>query len=163
LSLGLCMSGVIAITGLDPAGSLPAVLVVLLAVVLMVLRDLATRKTDPSVPSLTIALVSTLAVPVLNLPLSGVADWSIPGPLQAGLLAGTALCVGGGTLLLIIAMRITTLSRIAPFRYSAMVFAVIVGAVVWREIPDAGVLLGVALILIGGTLGAGAARTAPAT
>ena len=44
-----------------------------------------------------------------------------------------------------------------------MVFAVIVGAVVWREIADACVLLGVALILIGGTLGAGAARTAPAT
>lgn len=153
IALALCMAGVLAITGLVPVTDPFALAVMLGAIALMVLRDLATRKADPTLPSITMALSSTVAVTVLSLLCSAPASWQMPGALQSRLILATALCVGIATLLFVIAMRITTLARIAPFRYSAMVFAVLTGALLWNEQPGPLTLLGAALIIAGGTVG----------
>lgn len=153
LALALCMCGVTAITGIDIGGNVVSFAIMLGAVGLMVVRDLATRSTAATVPSLTVALTSTLAVPLLSMPLATPAAWAVPDLSESLLITGTALCVGAATLMLISAMRVATLARIAPFRYAAMVFSVLVGMLVWGEYPDAYALFGVCLILIGGVLG----------
>jgi LPXTG-motif cell wall-anchored protein len=44
-------------------------------------------------------------------------------------------------------MRAGELSLIAPFRYTALLFAVVIGFMVWRDVPDALAWAGIALLV----------------
>lgn len=153
ISLALCMAGVLAITGVELVGNAASYASMLGAVGLMVLRDLATRSTKANIPSLSVAFTSTIAASLLSLPLMEPGSWVLPNTHAISLVIGTAVCVASGTLMLIMAMRVTSLARIAPFRYSAMVFSVLAGIWIWQEIPGVLAQIGVGLILLGGALG----------
>jgi len=44
------------------------------------------------------------------------------------------------------------MSLVAPFRYSALLFAVVLGFVVWGEFPNAVAWLGITLLIASGVL-----------
>lgn len=158
LSLSLCLGGVFAMaaSSVELGGS--DFLLPVGAVVLMVLRDLATRRTRSFVPSLTVALLSTLAVPLIALLLLGANGWTMPRAREAVLIGGSALCVGLGTLSMVAAIRAATLAEIAPFRYTALVFAVVAGMLVWSETPPILGLCGAILIVVGALVGSPSTR-----
>lgn len=118
----------------------------LIAVLCVTVRDLATRRMSPAAPSLTVTLVSSLAVMIC----AGL--WSIPqdwAPLDARtgpLLAGATGLVIVAYSLSVLVMRVGEISFVAPFRYTGLVWALVLGLVVFGEWPSAMTLIGAAVI-----------------
>ncbi len=113
------------------------------------LRDIATRKLARTDTSISILFWSTVIVVVASLfsipfgwkPVTGIdALWF----LLAGLLAA------GAHFLMIEALRLGEAALIAPFRYTALLWAILTGILVWNTVPDAFVLLGALLVVASG-------------
>jgi drug/metabolite transporter (DMT)-like permease len=60
------------------------------------------------------------------------------------------LFLSGGYYLLTIAMRGGEMSVIAPFRYTGLLFAIVLGYLVWGDVPNALAWTGIALLVAAG-------------
>jgi drug/metabolite transporter (DMT)-like permease len=122
-------------------------------------RDLATRAAAPSLSmaQLGVAGFAVLALAGLILiSFSGGAIW--PSALAWAQIAGTTLFGVLGYGALTIAMRTGQVSAVTPFRYTRLLFAMVLGAVVFAERPDAATLIGAAVIVGCGVLILGQTR-----
>ena len=118
-------------------------LLALLSVAFCALRDLATRRIPRTVPSLFITLLTTMTVTsaggVILVPLGG---WTPPSTRALGLLALAAVLLLIGYQCIITALRTGDISAVAPFRYSALLWAMLLGYVVFGDVPDAMMVTG---------------------
>jgi drug/metabolite transporter (DMT)-like permease len=115
-------------------------------------RDLTTRTMPRGIPALLVALVTAVAV-ALTGPVFGVAageTWVVPDRDSLVLIGGAAVFLIGGYLFAVDFMRHGDIAVIAPFRYIVILWAIIVGYIVWREIPDLAMIIGTALIIASG-------------
>ncbi len=119
----------------------------MVAVAFVTLRDLSTRKMSPNVPSLTVTLVASLGVMVFAGVASLSGDWVALDGRQWMLLSGAALFILGGYLFSVLVMRVGEVSFIAPFRYSGLLWALILGFVVFGDWPDPVTLTGAAIVV----------------
>ncbi len=119
----------------------------MVAVAFVTLRDLSTRKMSPNVPSLTVTLVASLGVMVFAGVASLSGDWVALDGRQLMLLSGAALFILGGYLFSVLVMRVGEVSFIAPFRYSGLLWALILGFVVFGDWPDPITLTGAAIVV----------------
>ncbi len=119
----------------------------LIATGFITMRDLATRQMPDFVPSTFISLITAGAVLGFGLLGSLTETWVAVGPASWGLLAGAASILMCGYLFSILAMRHGEVSFVAPFRYSILLWALLIGAFVFDEIPDAWALFGAALVV----------------
>lgn len=122
----------------------------LVAVGLITLRDLVTRKMSRDVPSLTVSLWNALAVTLFGVLGSTTETWVMPSANAWPLLVGAASVIVGGYLLTVMAVRTGELGFVTPFRYMGLVWALIVGLAVFGEWPDLWTQLGAALIVATG-------------
>lgn len=124
-------------------------LIPLAAVLFLTARDIATRKVIGTVSSLHLSGWGFLAaLPGGVLMLAFRAEMPIlPTPVETVLLVGMALIGVSAYFALVMATRGGALATTTPFRYSRLVFALILGAVFFGERPDALTLLGSALIV----------------
>lgn len=132
--------------GLD--GFEPNALWSVLAVAGLAVRDIATRKVPARVHTLQLAGWGLIAVTLLGaglLAVTGGAVW--PSPTTA-LLIGIAATVGFFAYwALTAATRMADVGATTPFRYTRLVFAMIIGALVFNETPDLLTWLGAGLIV----------------
>jgi len=123
-----------------------------LGVLGLAVRDLATRRVTFAISSMQLSFLAFLTLipaSIILLSVGGVAP-VIPNGLQSALLA-TAVVIGALSYFAITyAMRIGDIGFVTPFRYSRMIFAVIIGVVFFRESPDALTLIGAAVIIASG-------------
>jgi S-adenosylmethionine uptake transporter len=120
------------------------------SVLFVVLRDLATRRLSREVPSIMVALCSAFAVAVaagLAVPFAG---WQPPTGSDLLLIALAAVLLVAGYLASVMAMRVGAIAVIAPFRYTSLVFALILGLVVFGQFPDALTLAGAGIVIATG-------------
>ncbi len=122
-------------------------LVVVLGVVALVARDLATRRVRTDTPALSIALLTAAANTVLTGGLSLVEGWSMPTSRGFALMGLAAALLFFGYLFTIQTVRVGELSVSAPFRYTILLGAIVSGSVLFDEPPDALTLIGAAVIL----------------
>lgn len=128
-------------------------------------RDLITRRMPPAIPTPVVAasaFVAVGAVGALMLALRGGAV--VPPPAALAQISG-AIAIGIAAYWAIVeATRTGDASAVAPFRYTRMVFALIVAWALFAEVPDAPMLVGAALIVGSGlyTLARERRRTRPA-
>jgi drug/metabolite transporter (DMT)-like permease len=115
--------------------------------VLHAARDLMTRVIDRRVPSILITLSTAVSVSLLSGALSLLQGWQPMQWQQLALLATASLFLSAGYYLLIIAMREGEMSVIAPFRYTGLLFALLLGYVVWGDVPNPLAWCGIALLL----------------
>lgn len=115
--------------------------------VLHAARDLVTRRIATSTPSLLITLSTALAVTLLAALISLAQGWVAVTLTQLALLAVASVFLSSGYYLLIVAMRSGDVSVIAPFRYAGLLFALLLGWLVWRELPNALAWAGIALLV----------------
>ena len=73
--------------------------------------------------------------------------WTTPSLYQAMLMAAMGLFAGLGHLALVYGMSQAPASILAPFNYTALVWAIIFGFVVFAELPDAMTLVGASIIV----------------
>ncbi len=122
-------------------------------------RDLATRAAAPSLSmaQLGVAGFAVLALAGLILiSFSGGAIW--PSALAWAQIAGTTLFGVLGYGALTVAMRTGQVSAVTPFRYTRLLFAMVLGAAVFAERPDPATLIGAAVIVGCGALLLGQTR-----
>ena len=128
-----------------------AVIWPVVALVAFSVRDLVTRLTPSDIPSASIATFTMIAAfpfTVAWVFFSG--QKFFPPGIDWAVVAGMIILGSIGYLLLITSLRIGDLSAIMPFRYSRIVFLLILGVLVFGERPTLSMLAGSALILISG-------------
>lgn len=133
--------------GLD--GFDPSVLLVLFAVLAIAARDLLTRLVDTTVSSAVVsfqAFASLIAAGGLLLAFTPGEATAIDGRQALMMLGGIAFGVAG-YYAIVVATRIGDASAITPFRYSRLLFSILVGVLVFGERPDALTLAGATLII----------------
>jgi len=111
---------------------------------ILLVRKLSTTESTAAIAlysNLTVVIAMGVLLPfgmtVPNLP-----DFLLMG--ASGLVGGTALLV------LIAAYRRAPAALVAPFQYSQMVWAIAIGFVIWRDVPDPAKLLGAAIVAASG-------------
>lgn len=77
-------------------------------------------------------------------------DWVWPTPLEAVLLALVGVISMAGFLCLNRGVQLAMASVVAPFQYSSIVWAVVLGWTVFGDIPGAATLVGAAVIIAAG-------------
>ena len=122
-------------------------LVALGAVVCVTVRDLAARQLSDKVSSITATLMSALIVMVSAGIVSLFQPWApLSGPNMA-LIAGAAVFILGGYYFSVAVMRVGDVGFIAPFRYTGLVWALVLGWFVFGEWPDQLTLVGAAIVV----------------
>jgi drug/metabolite transporter (DMT)-like permease len=146
LATGVGLVGVLIIVRPGGAAFNPFSILALLSILFGVARDLLTRGMDHRVPSLLIAGTSSAAVTLASLGFAAFEAWSWPSSTPLILLIGSATALVAGQYWLITAMRTGEIAAVAPFRYSVILWAVLAGYLVWREVPDAASWIGIAVV-----------------
>lgn len=122
----------------------------LAAVVAVTFRDLITRRMSAQVPSMTVTLVSSLSVTGFGALASLAVPWEPVGAGQAVLIVVAAGFIIGGYLFSVMVMRAGDVGASAPFRYSGLVWALILGWLVFGDWPDPVTLLGAGIVVASG-------------
>lgn len=115
-----------------------------------VTRDMITRKVDPATPSLIVSLTTGAAVAIAGLALAPFDTWVTPSMITWAYVVAAAIFVAAGNYAVIVAFRTGEVSAVSPFRYTVMLWALLAGYLVWREIPDGPALLGTTIIVASG-------------
>lgn len=119
-----------------------------LAVFGLAIRDLATRRVPARIGSMSISVSGFVSVAILGgamLALSGGAVW--PGTLQTALMVGALAAGVVGYWMVVEAMRVGEISAVTPFRYTRLIFALIIGILIFGERPDLMTLAGATLVI----------------
>ncbi len=120
------------------------------AVIFVTLRDLATRKLSRQVPSLFVAFMTSIAITITGALLSPTMEWKPVDASAIGLLLLAASFLIFGYLFSVMTMRIGEISVVSPFRYTALIWAILLGYIVFEDIPDSWTLFGSAIVILMG-------------
>ncbi|WP_372991846.1 DMT family transporter [Sulfitobacter sp.] len=102
--------------------------------------------------SLTATVLSFLTLPLGMLVDWPALTWVMPG-LQVSLLLICSGLIGGVAQIMITSsFRFGPVSMLAPFDYASMIFATLIGWLVFSEIPTPAILIGAGLVMTGGVL-----------
>ncbi|MFW8635043.1 DMT family transporter [Cribrihabitans pelagius] len=142
--------GMLLIVRPGPEGFGDGALYAIGAVACVTVRDLTTRRMPPNVPSMTVTLMAALTVTVFGLLLSVGTEWQPMDRHSFGLLMGAALFIFAGYLCSVMTMRAGEVAVVAPFRYSGLLWALLLGWAVFGDWPDALTLLGAAIVVAAG-------------
>ncbi len=142
--------GVVMIVQPGTAGFNVYSLLALVSMVIVAGRDLVTRSFSPALPSLSVAVITAAAVGIFGGVLSLSEPWVAMPTTEVLLLAGSSLCIIGGYVFSILVMREGDVSVTAPFRYTALIFALVMGYFVFGEFPNNLALSGAALVMATG-------------
>ncbi|WP_299152949.1 DMT family transporter [uncultured Tateyamaria sp.] len=93
--------------------------------------------------SLTATVLSLLSLPF---------GWVIPGALDLTLLICAGLIGGIAQILVTSSYRFGAASMLAPFDYSSLIFAALIGYVIFAEVPTSATVIGASLVVLGGVL-----------
>jgi drug/metabolite transporter (DMT)-like permease len=120
------------------------------AVAMVTLRDLVTRRMSPDVPSLTVTLITALSVTLAAALASASITWEPMSIGTVGAITSASVFILIGYLCSVMVMRSGDIAAIAPFRYTSLVWALILGWVMFGDWPDALTLAGAGLIVVTG-------------
>mgnify|MGYP001793153688 CR=1 FL=1 len=125
-------------------------LAALAAVASITLRDLMTRQISRSVPGLAVTVLTSLTITTMGGIGTAFSD-SVPVTWEH------VAVLGGGSMFLLVgyyagveAMRVGEIGSVSPFRYSNLVWAIVLGFAIFGEIPDLLTWIGAAIIVLSG-------------
>ncbi|MCA0013393.1 DMT family transporter [Mesorhizobium sp. B292B1B] len=123
-------------------------LVALASVACCAVRDLATKRIPQAIPTLLVSTATALAMTVVGaLLLSPMGGWTPMTGKATALLALAAVLVLIGYQFIIMAMRSGEISFIAPFRYTALLWSIVLGLLVFGDVPDMTMIIGASTIV----------------
>lgn len=129
----------------------PMSLFAVVGVIGLSVRDLATRKASSQVDSVQLSAIAfILLIPAGALLNTLLGEWTMPSALDSVYIIVTVVLGVTAYYALTSAMRLGEISMISPFRYSRLVFALVIGVVVFAERPDSLTLLGAGIIICAG-------------
>jgi len=150
LAVGAGFLGVLLVIQPRAQGFNSWALVCLLGTLFHAARDLMTRRIHAGIPSILITLATAVAVTVVSGVGSLLQGWQPFGLFEFGLLGLASVFLTGGYYFIISSMRHGEMTLVAPFRYSGLLFALVLGYGVWGEVPNALAWFGIALLIASG-------------
>ncbi len=109
-------------------------------VFILAFRDLITKRIPDHIPTFIIALANASFVALGGLAFGLYQGFQSVALWQFGLLAAAATLLATGYVFMVSTLRVGDLSGTAPFRYSNVLFAIILGMVFFGEFPGCRVL-----------------------
>lgn len=148
ISIGFCGMLLIVRPGTD--GFTGASIYALCAVLAVTVRDLVTRRISTQTPSLTVTFVCSVMVTLFAAGWSFGQDWVAMTPRLTALVLLATTFIIGAYLFSVMVMRVGDVSFVAPFRYTGLVWALVLGFVVFGEWPDVLTIVGASIIVATG-------------
>jgi S-adenosylmethionine uptake transporter len=121
----------------------------LLAVASMSVRDLVTVNLNKKIPSLLVAFYSSLLITIVSFLLSSekVGFMELKNPM---FIFYSAVLVSIGYIAAVAAMRFGEVTFVSPFRYTALLWAIVSGFLFFSEIPKLTTIFGGLIIIFAG-------------
>jgi drug/metabolite transporter (DMT)-like permease len=130
--------------------SVTGIVLAFVATFAFALRDVATKRLPEGTDTRRVVLLSFTLVGIVSAAMTGTGSWSMPPQHDIVLIvlaAVTSLC---STVLIVQALRLQSVGRIAPLRYTSVLWSLLFDALIWSYVPDVNGWAGIALILIAG-------------
>jgi drug/metabolite transporter (DMT)-like permease len=150
ISVAIGFAGILLI--LKPGASLlrnPASLVATAAALCSAIALVTVNRLSSTEPTYRILFYYFLTASLLTAPFLPF-GWHSPDTRQWLFLLGIGVCQAASQLLIILAYHYAKPGRIAPFNYSVVIFAGLIGWLIWDNRPDMLALIGVVLVSAGG-------------
>lgn len=148
LAIAIGFAGVLIIVRPGCEGFSIYSLAALASVACCAVRDLATKRIPKAIPTLLVSTATALAMTIVGaalLPAMG--GWTPMTGDSTALLALAAVLVVIGYQFIIMAMRAGDISFIAPFRYTALIWSILLGLFIFADIPDPPMIVGATIII----------------
>ncbi|MRX52236.1 EamA family transporter [Paracoccus sp. S-4012] len=117
------------------------------AVLLLVAREITTRRLSAGIRSSTVALAAAVGVTLSAFVLPDAAAWRVPRVEEVGALTISACFLSVGYVAAVAAMRVGEVSFVSPFRYTQLLVAMALGFAVFGEVPRLTTWIGAALLV----------------
>jgi len=112
-------------------------------------RDLITRRLAQSESSVAVLFFTSAAVMLAGL-CTAPFGWVVPRAADLWVLAASGALVAGAYYFQIEAFRLGEAVLVAPFKYTSMIWAVLLGFLMFGDLPDGWTLLGAACVIAAG-------------
>jgi drug/metabolite transporter (DMT)-like permease len=147
-AIGLCGALLI----IKPGSSTfnPWSLLLILAVLCAATRDLATRQITQATPSVLIIAVSTTFIMLSGLAHAPFETWTVPTLPMMIRFACAAFFMLSAQYCVVTSIRTGDISAVVPFRYSAILWSLLLSYLIWNDVPDRWTMLGIAIIASAG-------------
>lgn len=122
----------------------------LLTVVVVTARDILSRKISAAVPTFYVALANAVAIMIFGGFASTFTPWSPVGIYELSLLIMAAFLIVGAYFCAVATMRVGEIAVVTPFRYTSLLFALILGLIVFGEWPDNLTIIGSLIVVATG-------------
>ena len=146
----LGFTGVLIIIRPGLAGFNSYSLLALAAVLLLTVREISTRQLDNKIPTVTVALSTTLGITAFAALMLIGNEWAGINFVSWSLILAAAAAVTVATLLSVVAMRTGDIGFVSPFRYTSLIGAIGLGILLFGEWPDGLTFLGAVIIAFAG-------------
>lgn len=146
-AIAVGFAGVLLVIRPGMEGFRPDSLWVLISVAGLALRDLAARAIPDECSTAQVSCWGLLSVALLGAVMMVPGGAVMPDAAQVGVLFGALVFGTAGYWAVVAATRTGEVAVVAPFRYARLVFAMVIGIVVFGERPDALMLAGAALVI----------------
>lgn len=120
------------------------------SVACVVVRDLSVRPLQGQVPSALVALGAAVAVTLMGWGGTALQGWQTPTAWEATRILGAGLFLIVGYLSSVSAMRHGDIGMVAPFRYTSLLWALVLGLLVFGDFPDGWTMIGAAIVVVAG-------------
>jgi drug/metabolite transporter (DMT)-like permease len=138
--------GVLFVVRPGAEGSSPWFLAAFAVVVLVTIRELVTKKISTEIPSLVIALGTGVVITAMGGVVSIFEGWESFEAKHLIYLVIASGFLSVGYIASVNAVRVGDMSFTAPFRYSILLFAIILQIIVFGDVPDALSLIGSGIV-----------------
>lgn len=122
-----------------------ASVLVMLAVLSAVARDIMTRKLL-GVPTILITATAATCTMIASLGYCSFESWHHLTGFDLLRLSAAALLMLAGQMLVVTSIRAGEVSAVVPFRYSAIVWTLLLSAAIWHYLPNALTLAGIVIV-----------------
>lgn len=129
-----------------------AVIFPVVCALIVALRDIVIRYVPNDIPSLHVAFTNAWVVAIGGGLLSIFQGWGQAGWSWYLWFIALSCAIFGGYYFYIEGSRLGELSFIGPFKYTSVLLAILLGILIWNEVPGWPVLFGAAIIVLSGVL-----------
>jgi drug/metabolite transporter (DMT)-like permease len=151
LAIAAGFIGVLIIVRPGAEGFSQFTLVALLSVLFYATRDLVTKRIPAEIPTLFVTFLTAVAVTLAGAALTVQhGNWTVLSIHSLALLALAAVMTLIGFQCVILALRVGDIASVAPMRYSQMLYAMLLGYLVFGDVPDAMMVIGAGIIVLSG-------------
>ena len=120
------------------------------SVLCVVVRDLSVRPLQGQVPSSLVALSAAVGVALMGWTGTALQGWHTPTGWEAAKVVCAGLFLIIGYLTSVMTMRHGDIGLVAPFRYTSLLWAIVLGLLAFGDLPDGWTLLGAAIVIAAG-------------